>query len=236
MSKHKICFDPDYELLPIPDDVVTEPIDWEAEKSVIRSDRDHYRQNTGPVARAVGEAMMDLMPTPGEKEFLTADVRLHQLSEGEYPAISVWHTDAFPRRRDKPVKPGDKPTPDFDRLQRIPNRSALAILADPPGALLSNPVFVASPLTIEYEPGEEHWERYHDFIEEKFASGEVESFQLTDRQICTFNHLTLHCTRPAAASGWRMMIRVGVSRMPPLNIDYGDEYVLKEPGKAYRAQ
>lgn len=132
---------------------------------------------------------------------LNVDVRVHNLTPGDYPASPGWHCDA-PQRETQ--------FSDAQELTAV-NRSLVANLSSHPLGV-SNTVFATESLTLAHDAMDADTWALMDATLGTDLTGHHHS---ADGQLVQFSCFSPHCIQPAQRAGVRMFVRISQWVRPP---------------------
>lgn len=167
------------------------------------------RKHCGPIANSILDAVPGSYFDEAAKLglFPNADIRIHRLYPGDYPAYPGWHCDGEFRET-------YFSQPDLDR---IPVHKHLVCTVSTADCGVSNTQFLNSPFTfnLEREPDQEItlWGMVHRAVED---SRTRMVYDTRDGELVQFDSLTLHRAMPAKVRGWRMFFRMSMWHKPNL--------------------
>ena len=151
----------------------------------------------GPFVKSVVEHVKAFAKPP-EGYWYIVDSKVHMLKPGWYPGIPGWHVD---------FAPGWTDIVDWDKVDSE-ERHFACISSD-----VSKTVFLDKPLELEVP-----WEPKIN----RFLSNVVQAYDHMFRrhidagQIIEFGQTDLHAVQPATGSGWRIFVRVSITRLRPI--------------------
>lgn len=167
----------------------------------------------GPLVRAA----LQTCPLRGNTPHVLVDTKVTFLMPGWFPAIPGWHTDGVPRgMRKDPAGTGEPDLIEQERLSMlgiIPSFHTVAFGAS------SLPRFLAEPLDLDLAHGQDR-ELYAEMsrlVEETVLpdSGPDALVPYEEGQWLTWDWWNIHSATPASERGWRLLLRVTESSVPP---------------------
>jgi hypothetical protein len=177
------------------------------------------RAYCGPIANS----LLDAVPSDYFDDakrlglFPNADIRIHRLYPGDYPAYPGWHCDGEFRET-------YFSQPDLDK---IPVHRHLVGTVSTSSDGVSNTQFLAEPFTatLTRVPDQEItlWGMVHAQVEREQTR---RTFDTRDGQMVEFDSWTLHRAMPAKVRGWRMFFRMSMWHKP--NLGRGGNFTKQE--------
>ena len=168
------------------------------ETSVYAASPDFVRQNCGPIANgildAVDQSYFDLCKKLGMLPNI--DIRVHRLNIGEYPAIPGWHCDGVKRE----TYHGQ---PDMDKI-----RIRDTVLCTVSMGSICNPEVATEQLEIAIPQIEDDFKLWK-YVDSKIPH-DMTRCTMPDGEITMMGALTLHRVMPAKQRGFRLLFRMSM--------------------------
>lgn len=203
-----VRFDPNFEVVrAVPGLASIEALADEV--GVYSASPDFIRQHCGPIANAVLDAMPDWYFAEATERGLhpNADIRIHRLYPGDFPAYPGWHCDGELRETYFSQPDLDR-TPVSKHIVCTVSSSELGVsstqfLDQPFEAMVSDPESgdMALWAQVSHQINESRPIRVHD---------------ARDGELTVFDCRTLHRCTPAKIRGWRLFFRMSMWHRPNL--------------------
>ena len=193
------------------------------EVSVYSATPDFIRKHCGPIAQRILGVVPDWYYDEAARLglFPNADIRIHRLYPGDFPAYPGWHCDGEYRET-------YFAQPDLDRIQ-VHNHLVCTVSTSPSG--VSNTQFLAEPFAfrLEDQPTQEItlWGKVHGAVEQQQTKT---LYDTKDGDLVMFDSLTLHRAMPAKVRGWRLFFRMSMWHKPNL----GDGGCISKQEQVYK--
>jgi len=168
------------------------------ETSVYAASPDFVRQNCGPIANgildAVDQSYFDRCEDLGMLPNI--DVRVHRLNVGEYPAIPGWHCDGVKRETYH-----GQPDPDKMRIRDT-------VLCAVSMGSVCNPEVITEQLEIDIPEIEDEFKLWQ-YVDSKILDS-TSRREMPDGEITMIGASTLHRVMPARRRGFRLLFRMSM--------------------------
>ncbi|QSM01156.1 hypothetical protein SEA_NANOSMITE_132 [Mycobacterium phage Nanosmite] len=185
----------------------------------------------GPLIRQC----LEQAPIVGDREHILVDAKVSMLMPGWWPAIPGWHTDGVPRYSvtDKTVTPANwgKPSLPLQAERHLegymPRYHTIHVGNDCPTEFLDGLL----RLPIDHDEDEE---MYAEMTRKINGCSTLRTLKAPEGQWMSWDWWNIHQATQATRRGWRLLIRVTESDMPPVDSDFiraqNQVYVPKEFG------
>lgn len=163
----------------------------------------------GPlIRRALGAC-----PLRGDRPHILVDTKVSMLMPGWFPAIPGWHTDGVPRDNRGGYLKG---RPSMARQQELSEDGESPIFHLMVLGVPNTPRFLADALDVPLANGENRrlYNELTDYVNEQDRSV-LNSVGFTTDQWLTWDWWNIHTAQPSENRGWRLLIRVTESDIPP---------------------
>lgn len=158
-------------------------------------------------------------PLRGNTEHVFVDTKISMLMPGWIPGIPGWHTDGVPRDDRGGVRKG---RPSMKLQEQLHTKGASPTFHLMLVGISNLTRFISEPLGVPLANGENRrlYNELTDFIEREFiptANLDTAYVPYETQQWLTWDWWNIHAATPAASRGWRMLVRVTESDVPPAN-------------------
>lgn len=169
----------------------------------------------GPLMRQ----LLESAPLVGDHKHVIVDTKVSLLMPGWMPAIPGWHTDGVPRQ--PAADNGLTPDPTYsgnpslaEQQQRDdagyrPRYHTIHVGNDCPT------LFLVAPLTLDLDHAEDS-DLYQEMTKLVGDAQHLMHVSPNPGQWATWDWWNIHCATEATARGWRLLIRVTESDIPPV--------------------
>ena len=186
----------------------------------------------GPLVRRA----LQSAPLKGDRDYVLVDTKVTMLMKGWFPAIPGWHTDGVPRGDSQNPADSGAPSMIAQQYQSL-DGSAFAGSYAPRFHTLIVGVpcltkFMASPLSMDLEHGEDSklYTEMTETIESIYEPNQDRSDQDMTRVYpvvypeagawASWDWWNIHTATESQHRGWRLLIRVTESNVPPVAGDF----------------
>lgn len=161
----------------------------------------------GPVVRAA----LEQCPLQGDRPHVLVDTKVTLLMPGWFPAIPGWHTDGVPRGKNR--NPAGTGAPDLSAqtVEEGPRFHTIVLGLDNLTRFLRDPI----TLDIDHDTDRDLYKEVSHKVNAQLVSLENPFVPHTTGQWLSWGHWNLHSATPSDGRGWRLLVRVTESDVPP---------------------
>lgn len=162
----------------------------------------------GPLVRDA----LQVCPLSETREHIIVDTKVTMLMDGWYPSIPGWHTDGVPRG--KGGDPAGKGLPNLDTQVRLSSEGRTPLFHTIIFGIPNLTEFLADPLTLTLRHAHDR-DLYKEVSHTVTALGELSTVDYAAGQWISWDWWNIHRAVPSDSTGWRLLIRVTESDIPP---------------------
>lgn len=184
----------------------------EASPSLRRASVENALLFGGPLVRDA----LQSCPLHGDRPHVLVDTKVTFLMDGWFPSIPGWHTDGIPRGDEK--SPASSGVPDLNHQDRLSGVGASPLFHTVVLGGHSLPRFLANPMCLDLVHGQDR-ELYAEMsrlVEQSGVLSEDDALvSYQEGQWLTWDWWNIHSATPSSGRGWRLLVRVTESSVPP---------------------